>query len=246
MKAFFQGFLRKDLSLDVKWWHRFAKVLFFLATLCFVVITSVVFFGMEESRATRYQIVKTLQSYYDDARKNAGSEIDLTAGIVPNKKIEGLPKGAVVVPIDPYAAYGGHAVGSGSTSESSFASLGGELMVTESFMNDKNLSGILGCLKDDGSVEWLSEDFAKELVDCKVSKASSHCYVPQSVCGGKASSVVRYNSYVDYSVGNYSRVATEALLTTLLWIALCLSIYYRGAIYIIFGSQEKPTRVTNA
>jgi hypothetical protein len=120
-----------------------------------------------------------------------------------------------------------------------------EVLIFETFLEDHELAGLLGCVQPNGTIEWVSDYEAKGKIDCNV-RGSADCYVSTAICGGDASKLVKYNTWVTYTMRNYARIAVKTLLATLLWLAAALTIYYRGVIYVVYGSPLKDHNINQS
>ena len=120
-----------------------------------------------------------------------------------------------------------------------------EILIFDSFLSEDALSGSLGCVQTNGSIQWIPDYEAKGKIDCNLQNSDS-CYVPKSICTGEASNIVKYRTFIRYDLGNYFRITVRTLASTLLWVALCLTLYYRALIYVIYGRAIHNKVMNNA
>lgn len=114
----------------------------------------------------------------------------------------------------------------------------GRIFSTQSFLEQNDLKNhSLGCLRDDGKVEWLSDYLFKGDIVCD-QETGVICTIPENICNGDASRIVKYESNIEYSLENYVSIVIKALLTLILWSLLFYIVYYKGFLYVIFGSKK--------
>lgn len=119
-----------------------------------------------------------------------------------------------------------------------FACFGGRLLAPESFISEDDLKDYsLGCLQKNGKVEYLSEYSFKDGTTCD-DKTGITCTISKNVCGGDASSIVKYSYETKYGFANYFSVTIKTLGVLIGWIVLAYLIYYKALLYIIFGGKK--------
>lgn len=115
------------------------------------------------------------------------------------------------------------------------------LFIIPSFLQENTLKDYsLGCLLKNGRIEYLSEFSFKSFeggATC-TSDPDSICTIPKNICGGVASSIVKYDYEIRYGFYNYFSIAIKTLGVFLGWILLIYLIYYKALLYIIFGGKE--------
>lgn len=109
----------------------------------------------------------------------------------------------------------------------------GKMLVAESFLSAYSLKGELGCLTTNSRVTILPEyDFRS--IDCDLERTVV-CNIPQDVCGGDASRIIKYKGSVQYTITNYFNILTKVFLTLTLWTIACYVFYYKMFLYVVFG-----------
>ncbi len=112
---------------------------------------------------------------------------------------------------------------------------GGKMLVVESFLSAYSLKGELGCIITNGSVTILPEyDFRS--IDCDLDRTVV-CNIPQDVCGGDASRIIKYKGDVQYTITNYFNILTKVFLVLIAWGTTCYIFYYKMFLYVIFGKE---------
>lgn len=266
MSNFTSRFFRHDLDLPAKWWHRLLKVLFAFATVAVLTSSVFIFVALEEPRARRHVVVKTMKEYR--------AEIE---NALEHQQFSDLPAGAKIVSVNVSEGF--------ATDERLGGSLGcrtqaGEIeWLSSSVLKEEvtckaiktmdSLGGEIEPLvpasaKDDwfaqnappmtphefavrirakypGSYDQLSDDDLTGRVLAKYPqyrKMVTSCLVPKSVCGGEITNVVRYETTEHFGLLNYATVAGEVLSLAALWLGLGITAYYKGLVYIIYGSPK--------
>lgn len=119
-----------------------------------------------------------------------------------------------------------------------FMCFGGRILAPASFISQNTLKDYdLGCLQDNGKVEYLSEYSFKDDVMCD-KETGVICTIPKNICGGNASNIVKYNFEIKYGFSNYVFIALKTLGVIIGWVLLAWIIYYKGLLYIIFGGKK--------
>lgn len=119
-----------------------------------------------------------------------------------------------------------------------FACFGGRLLAVESFISQNDLKDYsLGCLREGGNIEYLSEYLFKENTNCD-EKMGISCTISKDICGGNSSNIVKYDYEVKYLFSNYFSIVIKTLGVFIGWILLAHLIYYKALLYIIFGGKK--------
>ena len=112
------------------------------------------------------------------------------------------------------------------------------LLVIPSFLQQNSLKDYsLGCSVGSHKVEYLSESSFEKSVECSEGP-DYKCTVPQSICGGSALKIVKYEYEIRYQFTNYIFITLKTVGTLLAWVLITLIFYYKGLIYIIFGGRK--------
>jgi hypothetical protein len=111
-------------------------------------------------------------------------------------------------------------------------------------LEDTSKKYSLGCLTENKRVGYLSEFSFKEDVVCGQGP-DYNCTIPENICGGSASSIVKYDYAIKYGFYNYFSIVVKTLGVFLGWILLTYLIYYRALLYIIFGGKKHPDNSQN-
>jgi hypothetical protein len=249
-------FFRRDLNLPSRWWHRLAKVLFMFSTVFAVLISGLLFYELEAASAKHYKILKNLKDYFEEAVER--EQDSRVAGEASN-----VPKGTVVVPtISYWDAFEGFA--QGSDIGGSLGCARGDRNVewlSRGLVQERPDCKVAvlrpSTMKADQLPDALPADFhkwdapaprrrvpvppdatIKELMEVS-SRTMSVCEVPQSLCGGNISQIVRYEETTRYGLRNFANIAARTLAVALVWMSLGLLFYYKVFIYVVFGRAQR-------
>lgn len=228
-------------QLEKKWWHRLLKVIFTVLSIIILIISFAIFYSQEHGSTSKYELIKDFKTFIEESKiertisdskhlsQQQIQEMDKVTGL--GDKNIGTQIGETISAEEFNRRYP-----AGTTlSEDEFYPYGGKMLVVESFMSAYSLKGELGCIITNGSVTILPEyDFRR--IDCDLDRAVV-CNVPQDVCGGDTSRIVKYKGDVQYTITNYFNILTKVFLVLVAWGTTCYILYYKMFLYVIFGKE---------
>ncbi len=255
MKYLSGNLLRKDLNLEKRWWHRLTKIFFIILSIVVLISSVYGFYSAEETNARRYKIVRNFKDFLEIEQKKLLKEGELDeVGCPINQKGFNFRCLGRVLATDTFLSKNDNRP---LSAEEFFEGQDVQVQTApktipfgaspksypvgqapwETPSAAKTLDYSLGCLNKSDVPEYLSEYSFKDNVICD-QKTGLNCYIPQSICGGIASNIVKYDYEIRYGFYNYFSIAIKTLSVLLGWILLTYLIYYKALLYIIFGGRK--------
>lgn len=224
-------------QLEKKWWHRLLKVIFIVLSIIILIVSFAIFYSQEHGSTSKYELIKNFKTFIEEAKLGqtiSDSKHLSQQQIQEMDKITGLgDKNIGTQTAEEFNRR--YPVGTTLSAEDFAVKYGGKMLVVESFLSAYSLKGELGCLTTNSRVTILPEyDFRR--IDCDLDRTVV-CNIPQDVCEGDASRIIKYKGDVQYTITNYFSILTKVLLVLIAWGTTCYILYYKMFLYVIFGKE---------
>jgi len=213
---------RDDLALDRRWWQRLLLVVFLVTTIAVGVFVGAVTYQPPSLTRQHIVVIATLKEYTSLHPEMANTAPSFAAlGRVAFENAAGALQPDYTLPYDYFCA----------------ADLEAHPKEVAAFMRraDPAASGDMDVEK---ATRWLKE--------LKASGETGNCLAHKDSDRPASSKIIAYRFATAAIACNAAQAALWAAVAMLAWAMLALNAYYRGVIYIIFGSrQPAPTEASS-
>ncbi len=209
-----KSFFRPDLNLTSRWWHRLLKVVFVVTTTFLIIVTPIGLYHGIELKPSNTKIIYSIEDFTRKSYK--------TGNVVPD-----------------FLALNGE-FGCLNVLEDEYTWLYEYKLKEQSYCN-RNLENSL-----DTALPLVSSDYKKESEKMKTTIKESILnlvHEKNRVCliHEDKRDKCAYENIVKYERSNafFLHVALFSILIWFCWITLCLVLYFKGFLYIIFGRKKE-------